>query len=89
MVFKIKHNMMKTNFVLNVNEGFHQYGLRNNREFRLNRIWNNNGRLGICYHGADVYNRPPLDCRNALGLNDFRSRVRKFLLSNQDATDSH
>jgi hypothetical protein len=81
MVYKIKHNMMKTNIVLNVIEGFLQYGLRNNRQFCLSRIWNNYGRLGICYHGADVYKQLPLDCQNhnVLGLNDFMSRVRKFL----------
>jgi hypothetical protein len=37
MVYKIKHNMMKTNIVLKINE-VHQYGLHNNREFNLNRI---------------------------------------------------
>jgi Reverse transcriptase (RNA-dependent DNA polymerase) len=88
MVYKIKHNLIKHDITLETNEGAHNYELRNNRDFRLEKIWNNYGRFSISHHGVDLYNKLPTECKNAHSFNDFRKKVKDYFLTCQTAEGS-
>jgi Reverse transcriptase (RNA-dependent DNA polymerase) len=88
MVYKIKHNLVKHGITLEINEGAHNYELRNNRNFRLGKIWNNYGRLSISYYGADLFNKLPAECKNINSYNEFRFKVKNHFLAYQAAEES-
>jgi hypothetical protein len=85
MVYKIKNNLIKHDITLETNVGAHNYELRNNRDFRLNKIWNNYGKLSISYYGADLFNKLPTECKEALSLSDFRLKSKRHFLAVQAA----
>ena len=83
-MYKLKHNMIKSDLTLTLNSEVHSYSTRISSSYRIDLVRTNFGKFAILQEAIHIFNGIPQNLKLTNNLLDFKKSIKMYFMSQQN-----